>query len=70
LPVMHQNQLYLMGAQILYRPIYRGLMVPPMKPVLCVADLAAKLGTEVLWSDLAGGSAMLSVTGRSRPWPC
>jgi hypothetical protein len=65
----NQNQLYLMGTQILYRPIYMGLMVPPMKPVLCVADLASKLGTEVLWSDLAGGSAMPSVIGRSRPWP-
>jgi hypothetical protein len=53
--ITHQNQLYLMGTQILYRPIYIGLMVPPMKPVLRVADLASKLGTEVLWSDLAAG---------------
>jgi hypothetical protein len=52
----HQNQLYLMGTRILYRPIYQGLMVPPMKPVLRVADLASKLGTEVLWSDLAASA--------------
>jgi hypothetical protein len=52
--ITHQNQLYLMGTQILYRPIYLGLMAPPMKPALRVADLASKLGTEVLWSDLAG----------------
>jgi hypothetical protein len=66
--ITHQNQLYLMGTQILYKPIYRGLMEPPMKPVLRVADLASKLGTEVLWNDLADGSAMPGVTGRSRPW--
>jgi hypothetical protein len=66
--ITHQNQLYLTGNQILYRPIYRGLMVPPMKPVLCVADLAGKLGTEVLWSDLAHDSAMPGVIGRFQPW--
>lgn len=66
--ITHQNQLYLAGTQILYRPIYRGLMVPPMKPVLRVADLAGKLGTEVLWNDLAHDGAMLGVTGRARPW--
>ena len=51
--ITSQNQLYLMGPQILYRPIYQGLMAPPMKPALRVADLASKLGTEVLWNDLA-----------------
>jgi hypothetical protein len=66
--ITHQNQLFLAGTQILYRPIYRGLMMPPMKPVLRVADLASRLGTEVLWSDLAGGSAMLGVIGDARPW--
>jgi len=67
--ITHQNQLYLTGTQILYRPIYAGLMAPPMKPVLHVTDLASKLGTEVRWSDLADGSAMLSLIGRSRRWP-
>jgi hypothetical protein len=45
-----------MGTQILYRPIYLGLMAPPMKPVLRVADLASLLGTEVLWSDPAASA--------------
>ena len=43
-------------------------MVPPMKPVLRVADLASKLGTEVLWNDPAGDNGMLGVIGHSRPW--
>ena len=47
--IRHQNQLYLMGTQILYRPVYQGLMDISMKPVLPVAGLASKLSTEVLW---------------------
>lgn len=30
--------------------------------------VAGKLGTEVLWSDLAGDGARLGVIGRARPW--
>jgi hypothetical protein len=54
LALTDQNQLYLLGTQILYRPVYRGLLSPRMKPVLCVADLAGRLGTEVLWTDQLG----------------
>jgi hypothetical protein len=57
--ITNQNQLYVMGTQVLYRPVYQGLMVPPMKPVLRVADLASKLGTEVLWSDPAASRPRL-----------
>jgi hypothetical protein len=54
LTLMDQNQFYVMGTQILYRPVGRGLFAPPIKPVLCMTDLAGKLGTEVLWTDLTG----------------
>jgi hypothetical protein len=57
--ITHQNQLYLVGTQILYRPMYQGLMVPPLEPVLRVADLASKLGTEVLWTDPAATRSRL-----------
>ena len=30
--------------------------------------VAGKLGTEVLWSDLARDGARLGVIGRARPW--
>jgi len=48
----HHHQLYLLGSQILYRPVYQGLFAPPMQPVLGVADLPGRLGTEVRWGDL------------------
>jgi hypothetical protein len=53
--IAEPNQLYLLGTQILYQPVYRGLFAAPMEPVLRVADLAGQLGTEVLWKDRAGG---------------
>jgi hypothetical protein len=56
-----------MSTQILHKPIYTGLMVSPMKPVLGLADLPIKLGREVLWNDLADGSAMVGMVDRARP---
>jgi hypothetical protein len=44
--IAEPNQLYLLGTQILYQPVCRGLFAAPMEPVLRVADLAGQLGTE------------------------
>jgi hypothetical protein len=49
--VSQEKQLYLLGCSILYRPILPSLMQRPLKPMLPVADLASKLGTEVRWTS-------------------
>ena len=56
------------------RPTRWQARIMATQHVTVVAALVAggavpgKLGTEVLWSDLAGDGARLGVIGRARPW--
>ena len=62
----HDRQLYLVGTQVRYRQAPRSLLTRSREPVLRVADLASRLGTEVLWSDRPDGRRSASAPAELR----